>query len=651
MGCFLRKIIIAFYGILLLPAFIIASPKEIFFKNLERWEIAKDLGHPRLYFNAKSIKELQAQYHSGNPCIRSFLSDCDSLISRPVPDFSDYNLSRYKARGSSERLSFAYAITENTKYANYARAVIKQMIIWTDWVYEEHKPLRVDLGVAGAAYVLAMCYDWLYPVLTVAERSAIEEAILEKALIPFHDIYQTKSERWTKVEHNWRSVICGEMGIATLALLERVPKAKENLTFAIDGVVDVLNHGGEDGGWNEGVSYWGFGVGQAVMFVEALYQVSGGLVDLYDLPFLKVTGNFGLYTRTPAGDSFNFSDCNPGPPKPWMMALLASHYNNPYWQWNIEKDLENNIPDILFYHSNLPVEKPKDLVLGKHFKGIQVATMRSSWDDHAIFIGLKTGQTVANHSHLDLNSFILHAHGKPLLIDQYNWPYAHYLGYFDNENKRWDFEGNHTIAHNTLLVDGQGQVYGEKSEGKIIKFSTSSQLQFAVGEANTAYGDLLSKFHRYMALVDSQVVIIVDDVSAREIRKLEWLMHYTGEASEDSSGVFRIANGEARLDIQFLRPSKEENRVISFENHETSYKATREITTQNNRFISIRPLHRQKDYRFIAIAFPYRSDKSSVYSTKVLLESEKHLKLEVIVNHTVYRLVIDFMSQNVSLVK
>ncbi len=607
--------------------------------------MAKDLGHPRIYFNVNSIKKLQVQYHSGNPRIRSFLSDCDSLIARPVPDFSDYNQFRYKARAASEKLSFAYAITENIKYANYARAVIKQMVAWTDWVYEEHKPLRVDLGVAGAAYVLAMCYDWLYTVLTATERSALEKAILEKALIPFHQIYSAKSERWTEVEHNWRSVICGEMGIATLALLEKAPNAKENLSFAIDGVVNVLNHGGEDGGWNEGVSYWGFGVGQAVMFVESLYQVTDGLVDLYDVSFLKVTGNFGLYTRTPAGDSFNFSDCNSGPPKPWLMALLASHFKNPFWQWSINNDLENNIPDILFYQPDLPPVKPSDLALGKYFKGIQVATMRSRWDENAVFIGLKAGQTVANHSHLDLNSFILHAYGKPLLIDQYNWPYAHYLGFFDKENKRWDFEGNHTIAHNTLLVDSQGQVYGERSEGKIIKFSTTPELQFAIGEVHAAYKDLLSGFYRYIALVDSQLVIIVDDISAREIRKLEWLMHYAGEASEDKSGIFRIANGQAHLDIQFLRPSKEENRVISFENHQTSYKATREITTQNNRFISIRPLHRQKDYRFIAVAFPYRNQEIPDYSATVLSESERHLKLEVIVNDTVYQLLIDFEAQ------
>jgi hypothetical protein len=251
----MSKIIIPLCILILLPILLIAGPKDVFFYKLDQWQITKDLSHPRLYFNSQGIRILQERFQSGDARIKSFLSECDTLIARPLPDFSDYDLSRYKARSAAEKLSFAYVLTENKRYAGYARAVIKKMLAWNDWVYEEHKPLRVDLGVAGAAYVLAMSYDWLYPVLTAEERTAIEQGILEKALIPFYDIYKAKSESWTKVEHNWRSVICAEMGIAALAILEKVPKAKENLLFSIDGVVDVLSHGGEDGGWSEGVSY------------------------------------------------------------------------------------------------------------------------------------------------------------------------------------------------------------------------------------------------------------------------------------------------------------------------------------------------------------------------------------------------------------
>ncbi len=625
-----------------------AQSKADFLKHLQEWKIPNDLGHPRLYFDPDGADRLYQQYQSESPRILAFLAECDSIKNRPLPDYSDYNSSRYVARNEAEKLSFAYAITREKEYADYARKIINQMTQWPDWVYDEHKPLTVDLGVAGVAYILALCYDWLYPVLTPDERENIETVLINKALIPFQQVYSAKSEGWTHAEHNWRSVICGEMGVVTLALLEKAPHVKENLKFAIDGVADVLGNGGIDGGWNEGVSYWGYGIGQAVMFVEAMQNVSGGKVDLFQLPFLASTGNFGLYLRTPAGESFNFSDCNPGSPRAWLMSLLASQYQNPYWQWSASKDIGHTIQDILFYDPNVLAKNPDTLEPGKHFRGIQVATLRSTWDEDAIFVGFKTGRTIVNHSHLDINSFILHAFGQPLLIDQYVWPYAHYLGFFDVKNLRWDFEGNNTIAHNTLLVDGQGQRCGQMFEGRIVNFKSTPGLQFAVGEADDVYGDLLKAFRRTIALVNGQFVVIVDDIKADTIRQLEWLMHYQGKISEDSSGTFRITNKGAGLDMLFLRPAKQDNRVVSYEQHETTYKATRQSTTQVNRFVSVRPLHRQKNYRFVVVAIPYQEGAAPDYSAFIVSESEKAIRLKVSIDTVSTLLKIDFDSCSVA---
>jgi len=643
-----KKLLFLIFMLLFLFTFLTAQSKTEFFKQLDRWKIPDNSGHPRLYFDSLGAEKLYHQYQSGSPRILTFLTECDSILLRPIPDYSDYNASRYVARTESEKLSFAFIITREKKYADYARKIISQMIRWSDWVYEEHKPRTVDLGVAGVGYILALCYDWLYPVLTPVERKNIEDTLIRQALVPFHRVYSAKSEEWTHVEHNWRSVICGEMGVVTLALLEKAPNVKENLNFAIDGVVDVLGHGGIDGGWNEGVSYWEYGIGQAIMFVEALENVSAGSIDLFKLPFLAATGNFGLYARTPEGDCFNFSDCNPGPPGPWIMALLSSHFKNPYWQWSAQKDIGNTIPDILFYDPKLSSKKPDTLTLGKHFRGIRVATMRSSWEKDAIFVGLKTGQSIVNHSHLDLNSFILHAYGKALLIDQHVWPYAHYLGFFDFKDRRWDFEGNHTIAHNTLLVNEQGQGYGERFQGRIINFKSTPGLQFAVGEADNAYGDLLNTFRRYIALIDEKFVVIVDDIKADSVRQLEWLMHYEGQISENPSGIFKIINEDARLEVRFLHPAKQDNRIVSFEQHETTYKATRTSTTQFNRFVSIRPLHRQKNYRFVVVAIPYQEGKRPQYASQIMSESEEEIKLKVSVNGFSVILMFNFDSYSIS---
>ena len=52
---------------------------------------------------------------------------------------------------------------------------------------------------------------------------------------------------------------------------------------------------------------------------------------------------------------------------------------------------------------------PRDAI----FRGVEVATLRSEWESRdAVFVGFKAGDNKANHSHLDLGTFVLDALGK-----------------------------------------------------------------------------------------------------------------------------------------------------------------------------------------------------------------------------------------------
>ncbi len=126
--------------------------------------------------------------------------------------------------------------------------------------------------------------------------------------------------------------------------------------------------------------------------------------------------------RTPEGSRFNFSDCELAAPRPWLMAALAARYRNLYWQWNALKNIGSGLEDLLFLDTGLAPQSPQTLPLGKYFRKTETVSMRSSWRDDAVFLGFKSGQTIANHSHLDLSSFVLHAFGRPLLMETETWP-------------------------------------------------------------------------------------------------------------------------------------------------------------------------------------------------------------------------------------
>lgn len=596
-----------------------------FQQNLVRWRIPSNRPHPRLLIRQTSKPDPQSRLGQVQ---EEYLASSQQLLSQRVPDFSEFKPSRNPARNLAERFAFSFQLTGDERYADSTKVVLRYMLNWQDWVVPEHKPLTVDLGVAGVACSMAMCYDWIYPTLTESERSEIENALRTRALEPFHRIYAAKSESWTQVHHNWRSVICGEMGITAMAINDKIFNTKEILQQAADGVMDVLNHGGQEGDWDEGIHYWGFGIGQAVLFIQALYHFSDGLLDLYRIPFLQHTGDFGLYMRTPEGDCFGYSDHENGPPRPWLMAALAARFKNPYWQWQALLDAQPNLENLVFLDESVKARPPATLAAGKHFRDTEVATLRSSWEQDAVFLGIKSGRTDINHSHLDLNSFVVHAWGKPLLVDIDTWPYAHRSGFFDRSDRRWNFECNATSGHNTLLVDGQGQACSAESQGHFMRFQSAAGFSYAVAEADKAYPSLLHRFHRFFVL-HRGVVLLLDDVEADRPRQLEWLYHYETNIAEQQDGTYVIANGDARAQLLCLRPAANEDRIAKLVDSQSRYTASDGPCVRSNRYLSVRPLHRQQGYRALTVIIPFRENRPPDYAFNILKETDAEVLLQM----------------------
>ena len=101
----------------------------------------------------------------------------------------------------------------------------------------------------------------------------------------------------------------------------------------------------------------------------------------------------------------------------------------------------------------LPGSSPPPL--DKLFRGIDVAFFRSAGNDKdAFFVGFKGGDNKANHSHLDLGTFVLDALGQRWALDlgsdDYNLP-----GYFGKQ--RWNYYRLRTEGHNTLTIEGENQ--------------------------------------------------------------------------------------------------------------------------------------------------------------------------------------------------
>ena len=168
------------------------------------------------------------------------------------------------------------------------------------------------------------------------------------------------------------------------------------------------------------------------------------------------------------------------------------------------------------------------------FQGVNVAFLRSSWTDpNAIFVGVKGGDNKANHSHLDLGTFVLDAGGQrwamDLGSDNYNLP--QYFG-----KLRWTYYRLRTESHNTMLIDSANQ--DPKAAAPITEHSFRPERALVRIDLSRAYPDKVTKLERTVALVKRRVVVIQDKIRARRPVEALWGMvtdadvHLAGRLAE-----------------------------------------------------------------------------------------------------------------------
>ena len=579
-----------------------------FLAAFDKWQLPESLPRPRLFIP---------------PSYR------DALRSLPARDPAEWERLRAAAEkatspnwgrnvGSVADPGMAFLISGDERYAETVVAGIEATIAEEEWIHSTHKPrgMIMDLVMAHKGARVAWAYDWLYDYLTPEQRERWRHAVLTRALEIFLPDHREGKDWWTHVTHNWRAVICGQMGWAAICLAGEWPEARESLRESLIGVVATLDANPRDGSYVEGPGYWSSGMSQTAWFAEALRSFTGGAVDLFRHPILKKTGHWGFWMTTPDLGSFCFGDNKYRPVSGVLISLLAARTKDPYGQWLAER-LGDWHPLRQVWRQDAPEPKaPDDLPLIKHYSGAGTTVMRSDWSDQAIYVGLKTGETRANHSHLDINSIVLTAFGKPLLVDPGGWHYDHGGGFFDTGEHRWDYPGNDTVAHNTILIEGRGQVYGKNRRGKVTHLESTSDFDYAVGEAASAYGPAVTRFDRHLIFSRRGYVILIDDIETKQRERVQWLFHPGGPMNLDelNTGRITIANEGAALDLDLLRPDPQEGRTsqrVELASHYyPSWDPKPEVIEQGFPYLSVGTLHRSQSCGLVAVLRPRRTDSA-----------------------------------------
>jgi hypothetical protein len=189
------------------------------------------------------------------------------------------------------------------------------------------------------------------------------------------------------------------------------------------------------------------------------------------------------------------------------------------------------------------------------------ATMRSSWQNDATFLAMKSGYTW-NHAHADAGTFILFKEGKPLIIDSGTCLYSRpeYRTYYCSSR-----------AHNVILFNGQGQPeddidLGCKFPGHLHSLIDGAGLKYVYADATGPMARWFARNYRHWIWC-GDFILIVDDVRAHAPGEMDWLLHYEGEYTGDPQTGIRLKNGSAEAVIRMLFPLSKLHQEMGFADH------------------------------------------------------------------------------------
>ena len=523
--------------------------------------------HPRLLATRETFDNLKQRVIT-DTLLKSWHEqlrhEADKILLEPpskyeIPDgLRLLNTSR-RVVSRMQTLGLIYRLGGDHRYVERAWRELEAAANFPDW-----NP-RHFLDTAEMTHGFAIGYDWFYDTWTPEQRNVIRTAMIDKGLNVALGVYRgtAKTSSWPRMRHNWNQVCNGGIGIGALAIASEEPAlAGELLNDGLNSIQLAMTQFAPDGAWAEGPGYWNYATSYNVALLAALDSALGTDFGLANIPGFADCGAFPIYTTGPLGKTFNYADGSEGTIHAPQMFWLARKFHRPEYAAYQRQVLTAPQPlDLLWFDAALAQNTPP-FPLDKYFRNAEFVTLRGAWNGRdALFVGFKAGDNKANHSHLDLGSFVLDAEGVRWFVDlgadDYNLP-----GYFGGQ--RWTYYRMRAEGHNTLVVNPTSQPdQNPRAATKIVRFDSRPERAWAIADLTAAYAGEAREIRRGIALLDRKQVLVQDELNCITPADVWWFAHTPAQVKLSGNGATAtLSQGDKTLVAQILSPANASFRVM-----------------------------------------------------------------------------------------
>jgi hypothetical protein len=540
---------------------------------------AQTAAHPRLFFDADRLERLRQEIEGTHANIwRLVRQQADSFARGGPPAYSqpaspnDEQLWQREVGNKLPFLAIAFVLSQNPSYLDAATRWSLASCAYPHWGAGTED--GTDLAAGHQLFGLALVYDWLYAALAPDVSELIRRTLLERGRTMYVAASRTAYWRTSYLQnHLWVNIT----GLVAAALaLDGEPSVADWIDLVRDRYRGTEAALGPDGASHEGAGYWEYGVEYMLKY----WHLAGELLnENLSSPWWRNTAAYRCHLSLPrnawtlSNTIADIADCPRGDwygPE-YLLRRLAAIYRDPQAQWFAAEMERAGVTQYAARWLNLvwydPTLDPEPPAAGwptlRHFDDMGIVSARSDWSGDESLVIFKCGPPIGHaamdmfsydpgsgHVHPDANHFVLFGAGEWLLKDDgYAW--------------------KQTDHHNTLLVDGKGQMgdgsqwfsgldpIRRKAHPRVLLAESTPEVDQIAGEAAPIYRAEtgVRRFVRRLLFLKPDVLIVLDDIEMDQARHLELRFHPEHRAQRVEDGAFLAQGKRAVLRIDPLTPA------------------------------------------------------------------------------------------------
>ncbi|MCC7373172.1 MAG: heparinase II/III family protein [Verrucomicrobiales bacterium] len=388
--------------------------------------------------------------------------------------------------------------------------------------------------------------------------------------------------------NNWNPWINGNVLTAALLLEPNQDRRIAIVHRALKSLDRFLLPYPEDGGCDEGPSYWSRAGGSVFDNLDLLHSATGGKFDVFDQPLIQEIGKF-IY-RVHIADRWyvNIGDCPARlgidrgvvyaygqriqDPQLKAMASHGATLDNVLGNSagiDLGRALRNLFDlDAIIAESSANLPLVKDAWLGSEDLQMMVARDRQGSTD-GFFLAAWGGHNAQSHNHNDVGNVLVFFDGQPVFVDLGAPTYTRKTF----SSQRYEIPAMQSDWHNLPTIHGQPQSAGRRFAARQVDYQsedTFAQLEMDLADAWPEQAQV-KMWRRKVRLERQREIRITDTFQLGAPATNTWL-NFVTPATPREAGAGRLelalsASGPAadRTVVVHFDPSKLRSRVEDFD--------------------------------------------------------------------------------------